>query len=153
VAWTPASPTRAGRRPRTAIGASSGIRHPRGAATLLAEATLAIEARHDDPKLTLADVARDVSTSTRQLQRVFAEQAGGSFRDELIAVRMPHAAALLRTTDRAIAEIGRRVGYRQPAHFGKALRRHHGIPPSGLRRARSAGADAARAARTAARPG
>jgi AraC family transcriptional regulator of adaptative response / methylphosphotriester-DNA alkyltransferase methyltransferase len=107
-------------------------------AALLAEATLAIEARHDDPTLTLSDVARDVATSSRQLQRVFSEHAGGAFRDELAAVRMQHAAVLLQTTDLTVAEVARRAGYRQAAHFAKAFRRHHGTSPSGLRRATSA---------------
>jgi anti-anti-sigma factor len=102
---------------------------------LLVEATLTIEARHDDPTLKLDDVARAVATSRRQLQRVFSEHAGGAFRDELAAVRMQHAAVLLQTTDLTVAEVAHRVGYRQPAQFAKAFRRHHGVSPSGLRRA------------------
>jgi AraC-like DNA-binding protein len=106
---------------------------------ILVEATLVIEARHDNPALALADVARAIATSARQLQRVFAEHAGGAFRDEIIAIRMQHAAALLHATDLPVAEVGRRVGYGQPSHFAKAFRRHHGVPPSGLRRAAVAG--------------
>jgi AraC family transcriptional regulator, regulatory protein of adaptative response / methylphosphotriester-DNA alkyltransferase methyltransferase len=102
---------------------------------LLAEATLVMEARHADPTLCLDDVAREIATSSRQLQRVFAELAGRAFRDELAAVRMQHGAELLMTTDLPVAEIARRVGYRQAAQFAKAFRRHHGVSPSGLRRA------------------
>jgi AraC family transcriptional regulator, regulatory protein of adaptative response / methylphosphotriester-DNA alkyltransferase methyltransferase len=103
--------------------------------TLLAEATLVMEARHADPTLCLDDVAREIATSSRQLQRVFSELAGRAFRDELAAVRMQHGAELLMTTDLPVAEIARRVGYRQAAQFAKAFRRHHGVSPSGLRRA------------------
>jgi AraC family transcriptional regulator of adaptative response / methylphosphotriester-DNA alkyltransferase methyltransferase len=106
---------------------------------LLAEATLAIEARHADPTLALDDVARAIATSNRQLQRVFSEQAGGAFRDEVAAVRMQRAAVLLQTTDLSVAEVAHRVGYRQAAQFAKAFRRQHGISPSGLRKARSGG--------------
>ena len=102
---------------------------------ILVEATLVIEERHEDPGLALADVAYAIATSARQLQRVFAEHAGGAFRDEIIAIRMQHAAALLQTGDLPVAEVGRRVGYGQPSHFAKAFRRHHGVPPSALRRA------------------
>jgi anti-anti-sigma factor len=102
---------------------------------ILVEATLEIEARHHDPGLALGDVARAIATSARQLQRVFAEHAGGAFRDELIAIRMQHAAALLQATDLPVAEVGSRVGYSQASHFAKAFRRHHGVPPSGLRHA------------------
>jgi AraC family transcriptional regulator of adaptative response / methylphosphotriester-DNA alkyltransferase methyltransferase len=101
---------------------------------LLAEATLVMEERHADPTLCLDDVARAIATSSRQLQRVFAELAGSAFREELAAVRMQHGAALLLTTDLPVADIARRVGYRQAAQFAKAFRRHHGVSPSGLRR-------------------
>jgi anti-anti-sigma factor len=104
-------------------------------ATLLAEATVSIERRHGDSALGLDDVAREIATSSRQLQRVFAELAGSAFRDELAAVRMQHGAALLQTTDLPVSEIAHRVGYRQAAQFAKAFRRHHGISPSALRRA------------------
>jgi AraC family transcriptional regulator, regulatory protein of adaptative response / methylphosphotriester-DNA alkyltransferase methyltransferase len=101
---------------------------------LLAEATLALEARHPDPGLGLDDVAREIATSTRQLQRVFSELAGSAFREELAAVRMQNGAVLLQTTALPVAEVARRVGYRQAAQFAKAFRREHGVSPSGLRR-------------------
>ena len=102
--------------------------------TLLAEATLTIERRHADPTLGLADVAHAIATSTRQLQRVLAEIAGSTFRHELGAVRMQHAAALLQTTQEPVAEIAGRVGYRRPGQFAKAFRRYHGAAPSAFRR-------------------
>ena len=101
---------------------------------LLAEATLVMEQRHEDPALCLDDVAHAIATSSRQLQRVFGELAGSAFREELAAIRMQHGAELLLTTDLPVAEIARRVGYRQAAQFAKAFRRHHGESPSGLRR-------------------
>jgi AraC family transcriptional regulator of adaptative response / methylphosphotriester-DNA alkyltransferase methyltransferase len=110
------------------------ITTPGRRATLLAEATVAIEQRYAEPALGLEDVAREIATSSRQLQRVFAELAGSAFRDELAAVRMQHGADLLLRTDLPVAEVARRVGYRQAAQFAKAFRRHHGVSPSGLRR-------------------
>jgi AraC family transcriptional regulator, regulatory protein of adaptative response / methylphosphotriester-DNA alkyltransferase methyltransferase len=103
---------------------------------LLAEATLVMEARYDDPMLGLDDVARAIATSSRQLQRVFSEHAGSAFREDLAAMRMQHGAVLLQTTDLRVAEVAQRVGYRQAAQFAKAFRRHHGISPTGLRRGR-----------------
>ena len=105
---------------------------------ILVEATLVIEARHDDPALALADVAHAIATSVRQLQRVFAEHAGGAFRDEVIAIRMQHAAVLLQTTDLPSPRSAAASATAQAGHFAKAFRRHHGIPPSGLRRAATA---------------
>jgi AraC family transcriptional regulator of adaptative response / methylphosphotriester-DNA alkyltransferase methyltransferase len=108
---------------------------PERRGALLGEATLAIEARYAEPDLSLGDVARQIATSDRQLQRVFAELAGSAFRDELAAVRMQHAARLLQGSVLPIGEIARLVGYRQAAQFAKAFRRHHGVSPSVFRRA------------------
>jgi transcriptional regulator GlxA family with amidase domain len=92
-----------------------------------------MESRHPDPDLGLDHVAREIATSSRQLQRVFAELAASAFRDELAAVRMQHGAVLLQTTGLPVAEVARRVGYRQGAQFAKAFRRHAGVSPSILR--------------------
>jgi AraC family transcriptional regulator of adaptative response / methylphosphotriester-DNA alkyltransferase methyltransferase len=126
----PADAGDAAARPRQ--GARTAARR----AELLVDATLAIEQRHAEPDLALRDIAREVATSSRQLQRVFAELVGSAFRDELAAVRMHHGANLLQTTDLPVSEIARRVGYRQSAQFSKAFRRYHDVSPSILRRAR-----------------
>ncbi len=85
-------------------------------------------------KLQLDDVARRVATSRRQLQRAFAEAGETSFRAYLQRVRMEHAAELLREGTAPVNEVASAVGYRQPAQFAKAFRRHHGSPPSSFRR-------------------
>ena len=100
---------------------------------LFREALDAIERGHADEALSLDSVARSIATSRRQLQRVFAEQQT-SFRQELQRVRMTRAADLLRDGALPVAAVARAVGYRQPAQFSKAFRRHHGRPPSQLRR-------------------
>ena len=84
-------------------------------------------------KLALDDVARRVATSRRQLQRAFTEAGETSFRSYLQRVRMERAAELLRTGESAVNEVATAVGYRQPAQFAKAFRRHHGAPPSRFR--------------------
>ncbi|MGH2898217.1 MAG: helix-turn-helix domain-containing protein [Solirubrobacteraceae bacterium] len=43
-------------------------------------------------------------------------------------------------------EVAQRVGYRQPAQFAKAFRRHHGLAPSAFRDTRRFRAPAAVAA-------
>ena len=74
-------------------------------------------------------MARRVATSRRQLQRAFAEAGETSFRTYLQRVRMDRAAELLRGSDAPVNEVASAVGYRQPAQFAKAFRRHHGGPP------------------------
>jgi AraC family transcriptional regulator, regulatory protein of adaptative response / methylphosphotriester-DNA alkyltransferase methyltransferase len=142
----PAGPTpgdrapTASRRRAAARGERSATPIRRGA--LLAEATIVLEQRHGEQGLSLGDVARQIATSERQLQRVFAELAGSSFREELTAVRMQHAARLLRTTELAVGAVAPRVGYRQAAQFAKAFRRHHGQAPSAFRAAATRGPEA-----------
>ena len=46
---------------------------------------------------------------------------------------MRHAARLLREGAIPVREVAQSVGYRQPAQFAKAFRRHHGTPPSSLK--------------------
>ena len=101
---------------------------------LFAEALAVIEREYADETLSLASVAHSIATSRRQLQRVFGERHT-SFRRELQRVRMCRAAALLQENSMAVGAVARAVGYRQPAQFSKAFRRHHGRPPSELRAA------------------
>ena len=84
-------------------------------------------------ELDLDALARQIATSRRQLQRVFAEVGETSFREHLAKVRMRHAAQLLREGATPVREVAQSVGYRQPAQFAKAFRRHHGTSPSSLR--------------------
>ena len=100
-------------------------------AEILRDAQAEMERRFSEA-LTVDEVARAVGTSRRQLQRVFEEVAGTTFRTYLAEVRMRHAADRLEG-GRTVAAIARSVGYRQPAQFAKAFRRHHGVSPSEAR--------------------
>jgi AraC family transcriptional regulator, regulatory protein of adaptative response / methylphosphotriester-DNA alkyltransferase methyltransferase len=99
---------------------------------LFDEALEVIEQDYADEGLSLGAVARSIATSRRQLQRVFSER-NTSFRAELQRVRMTRAAELLHEGQTPVSAVARSVGYRQPAQFSKAFRRHHGRPPSELR--------------------
>jgi AraC-like DNA-binding protein len=83
--------------------------------------------------LGLDDIARRVASSRRQLQRAYAEVGNTTFREQLTAVRMERAAELLARSSVTVREVAHRVGYRQPAQFAKAFRRHHGVAPSDFR--------------------
>ena len=108
---------------------------------LLADAIEVIE-REYAGDLELEDVARRIATSRRQLQRVFAELGDSSFREHLTAVRMRHAVELLGGGRAQVRDVARAVGYRQPAQFAKAFRRHLGVAPSALRRAGTGASEA-----------
>jgi AraC family transcriptional regulator of adaptative response / methylphosphotriester-DNA alkyltransferase methyltransferase len=98
-------------------------------ASLLEEAN-EIVAHDYASELLLDDVARRIASSRRQLQRAYAEIGHTTFRAHLTSVRMDRAAELLATRTFTVREVAHRVGYRQPAQFAKAFRRHCGLAPS-----------------------
>ena len=89
--------------------------------------------------LELDAVARRLATSRRQLQRAFAEAGNTSFRTRLAEIRMQKALELLREGSLPVRDVATSVGYRQAAQFAKTFRRHHGRPPSSVRREAAAG--------------
>ncbi|HWV83965.1 MAG TPA: helix-turn-helix transcriptional regulator [Capillimicrobium sp.] len=99
----------------------------------LFEDATAIVAQEYGSDLALDDIARRVASSRRQLQRAYSEIGNTTFREHLTAVRMERAAELLAGRALTVRDVARRVGYRQPAQFAKAFRRHHGIAPSTYR--------------------
>ena len=86
-------------------------------------------------ELSLDDIARRVASSRRQLQRAYAEIGQTTFREHLTGVRMDRAAEMLQTRGLTVREVAHRVGYRQPAQFAKAFRRHQGVAPNEFRAA------------------
>jgi transcriptional regulator GlxA family with amidase domain len=110
---------------------------------LFEEATEVVEAAYAED-LGLDDVARRIATSRRQLQRIYAEIGGTTFRDQLTRVRMQRAADLLRDgAPLTVREVAARVGYRQAAQFAKTFRGHHGLAPAEFRAAARQQAQAA----------
>jgi len=101
--------------------------------TSLFEDAVAIVEREYPSDLSLDDIARRVASSRRQLQRAYAEIGRTTFRDHLTGVRMERAAEMLASRGLTVREVAHRVGYRQPAQFAKAFRRHHGVAPSSFR--------------------
>jgi AraC family transcriptional regulator of adaptative response / methylphosphotriester-DNA alkyltransferase methyltransferase len=101
--------------------------------TSLFEDAVAIVEQEYASDLSLDDIARRVASSRRQLQRAYAEIGVTTFRDHLTGVRMERAAEMLGTRGLTVREVAHRVGYRQPAQFAKAFRRHLGVAPSDYR--------------------
>jgi transcriptional regulator GlxA family with amidase domain len=99
----------------------------------LYEDSVAIVQREYASDLALDEIARRVASSRRQLQRAYTEVGQTTFREHLTAVRMERAAELLARSSITVREVAHRVGYRQPAQFAKAFRRHHGLAPSDYR--------------------
>ena len=110
----------------------STVRHR---TSLFEDAVAIVEAEYAG-ELSLDDIARRVASSRRQLQRAYSEIGDTTFRDHLTRVRMERAAELLAARGLTVREVAYRVGYRQPAQFAKAFRRHHGASPSDFRASR-----------------
>ena len=93
-----------------------------------------VVARHYRQPLTIEVVAAAVSSSPRQLQRVYAQFGETTFQEDLLARRMTAAAELL-IEQRAIPvrDVARLVGYRQAPHFARAFRRRYGLSPARFR--------------------
>lgn len=79
--------------------------------------------------LTVDDVAHEIATSRRQLQRVIAEVGGTTFGQLLARARMASAERLLHDRSLPVKEVASRVGYRQPAQFAKSFRLRYGATP------------------------
>jgi AraC-like DNA-binding protein len=110
----------------------STVRHR---TSLFEDAVAIVEAEYAS-ELSLDDIARRVASSRRQLQRAYAEIGHTTFREHLTGVRMERAGELLASRGMTVREVASRVGYRQPAQFAKAFRRHHGASPSDFRATR-----------------
>jgi AraC-like DNA-binding protein len=93
-----------------------------------------VVARHYRQPLTIEAVAAALSSSPRQLQRVYAQFGETTFKEDLLARRMCAAAELL-IEQRAIPvrDVARLVGYRQAPHFARAFRRRYGLSPARFR--------------------
>ena len=100
--------------------------------SLFEDATAIVE-REFAADLSLDEIARRIASSRRQIKRAYSEIGNTTFRDQLTQVRMDRAAELLERRSVTVREVANRVGYRQPAQFAKAFRRHLGVAPSDFR--------------------
>jgi AraC-like DNA-binding protein len=81
----------------------------------------------------LAQVAKRIHLSARTIIRRL-RRAGTTYHELLDAHRRAHAETLLKNPDFGVAEVSHRLGYGDPANFGRACRRWFGMAPSRYRR-------------------
>ena len=99
---------------------------------LLAEVFDVIERRYGE-RLSLKDVAAAVGRTPGHLTTVVRRRTGRTVGAWITERRMAQARTLLAQTDGTVAEVGRRVGYGDPAYFTRIFRRFHGATPLGWR--------------------
>ncbi|BCJ28305.1 helix-turn-helix domain-containing protein [Actinocatenispora sera] len=104
---------------------------PHGTRRLLAAKDLA-DARYFEP-LTVADLAAAAHLSPAHFSRAFTRAFGEPPHRYLLTRRLERAAALLRTTDRSVADICFAVGAGSVGSFSTSFRRMYGRSPLGYR--------------------
>lgn len=114
-----------------------------------------IDARYGQP-LDVAAIARAAHLSPAHFSRQFRLTFGETPHQYLLTRRMERAAALLRNTDRSVAEVCLDVGLRSVGSFTTSFRRAFGMTPTAYRAAHPPAARLARiplcVARAYARP-
>jgi AraC-like DNA-binding protein len=113
-------------------GESQSQRTREGLRLLYLRARVCIQRHHAQP-LTLAMVARALSSSPRQLERAFRACGNTTFRAELTRVRLTEAARLLAAQPLVVSDVAHRVGFRQAPHFCKAFNHAFGMSPGAYR--------------------
>jgi AraC-like DNA-binding protein len=92
------------------------------------------DARYHEP-LDVAVLARAAHLSQAHFSREFRKAFGESPHQYLLTRRLERAAALLRNTDRSVADICLSVGLRSVGSFTTSFRRVYGLTPTEYRAA------------------
>lgn len=93
-----------------------------------------IDRRYREP-LDVATLARAARLSPAHFSRAFRRTYGETPHQYLLTRRLERAAALLRNTDRSVADICFAVGLRSVGSFTTSFGRAYGLPPSAYRAA------------------
>ncbi|MFW5641364.1 MAG: GlxA family transcriptional regulator [Roseicyclus sp.] len=119
---------------RLSIPTRIGVRHPK-----LGQVIRMMEQNIEDP-ISPAQLARDVSMSTRQLERLFRRYLNRSPKRYYMELRLAKARNLLMQTDMSVINVALACGFASPSHFSKCYRAHYNTTPY-----RERGTQAARA--------
>ncbi|WP_153730483.1 helix-turn-helix transcriptional regulator [Sporosarcina obsidiansis] len=86
-----------------------------------------------DSTWNLADCADEMKMHKSTLSRKYAKEAGESFRETLLSIRIEQAKRLLKETDLSIAEVAETSGFSHPAYFSKRFKEAVGLTPNEYR--------------------
>ncbi|RKX71980.1 MAG: hypothetical protein DRZ90_14730 [Spirochaetes bacterium] len=90
--------------------------------------------RHFTEKVSLEDVAEEVSLSPTYFSRLFKEEAGQSFKVYLNDLRIGEAKNLLAETVIPLIDVAASVGFEDQSYFSRVFRNVVGISPGRFRR-------------------
>ena len=88
-----------------------------------------------EPAPSVEQIAREVHLSPSHFHQQFTAVFGETPHQYLLTRRLERAAALLRNTDRSVADICFAVGLRSVGSFTTSFGRAYGMPPSAYRAA------------------
>ncbi len=117
-------------RQRLEPHARYGIDHPK-----LIQAITLMERTLDDP-LDIAQIARRVMLSTRQVERLFQQYLGAAPKVFYVGLRLDRARTLLLHTLTPLRMVALECGFESTSHFSHAYKRVYGILPTQERHAK-----------------
>jgi transcriptional regulator GlxA family with amidase domain len=100
----------------------------------ISRALLLMEQNLSNP-VSISNIASNLHTSTRQLERRFKEVVGCSPQAAYLQLRLKHARWML-ASNLSLASIAAETGFSDGAHFGRAFKVAYGINPSEARKQR-----------------
>ncbi|MGC1495948.1 MAG: GlxA family transcriptional regulator [Sulfitobacter sp.] len=108
---------------RLSVPTRIGVRHPK-----LSQVIQMMEGNIEEP-ISPSVLARDVSMSTRQLERLFRRYLNRSPKRYYMELRLQKARNLLMQTDMSVINVALACGFASPSHFSKCYRAHYDTTP------------------------
>ena len=88
---------------------------------------------HLSERILVADLAKQASLSPNRFALSYSEQIGQSPHQFVLALRLEHAAAMLRLATPSLADVAHACGFANQQHLSNAMRRHLGTTPNRYR--------------------
>jgi AraC-like DNA-binding protein len=88
---------------------------------------------HLAERILVADLAREAGLSLDRFAVAYKEQTGQSPHQAVLALRLAHAADLLRHSKLGLADVAHACGFASQQHLTNAMHRHLGVTPRRLR--------------------
>ncbi|HEX6300322.1 MAG TPA: AraC family transcriptional regulator [Acidimicrobiia bacterium] len=88
---------------------------------------------HDNPKVSLIEMSRELSVSPHHLSRIFKRQAGISFSRYRNTLRVGRGLSHPSDGHPDLAQLAIELGFADHAHFSRTVRELTGFTPTGLR--------------------
>ena len=89
-----------------------------------------IEAHYREETLSVEGMAASLHVNPGYLRAIFRKECNCTVVDQIVDIRMQHAADHIRTGGIRFSDVALQVGMPDPAYFSKAFKKHFGMTPS-----------------------